>query len=164
MQDGAIKHPRFAVPRRVNFRGGQPQSKDRWALIYSAIRQTEWMDRPKDRDEVAAAHARESIRRTPQVARPMDPGDNHLEPPVPMSGQPFLGTTASLRFQAAMQAERQKYDPKVRAVAKQRSRVADERALLRGQKSAAQLKRENEVFAPLAQATQADLSASRSLS
>lgn len=31
----------------INFRGGQPRTKERWAHIYSAIRQTEWMDRPK---------------------------------------------------------------------------------------------------------------------
>jgi transcriptional regulator with XRE-family HTH domain len=29
----------------IKFRGGQPQTKERWAHIYSAIRQTEWMDR-----------------------------------------------------------------------------------------------------------------------
>lgn len=32
----------------IQFRGGQPRSKERWAHIYSAIRQTEWMDRPRD--------------------------------------------------------------------------------------------------------------------
>lgn len=31
----------------INFRGGQPRTKERWAHIYSAIRQTEWMDRQK---------------------------------------------------------------------------------------------------------------------
>lgn len=30
---------------RIEFRGGQPQSEDRWAFIYSAIQSTEWMDR-----------------------------------------------------------------------------------------------------------------------
>jgi len=29
----------------ISFRGAQPKSKERWAHIYSAIRQTEWMDR-----------------------------------------------------------------------------------------------------------------------
>ncbi|HTB51112.1 MAG TPA: helix-turn-helix transcriptional regulator [Solirubrobacteraceae bacterium] len=29
----------------IRFRGDQPKSKERWAHIYSAIRQTEWMDR-----------------------------------------------------------------------------------------------------------------------
>jgi transcriptional regulator with XRE-family HTH domain len=28
----------------IRFRGGQPRTKQRWAHIYSAIRQTEWMD------------------------------------------------------------------------------------------------------------------------
>jgi transcriptional regulator with XRE-family HTH domain len=28
----------------INFRGGRPQTKERWAHIYSAIRGTEWMD------------------------------------------------------------------------------------------------------------------------
>lgn len=29
---------------RIEFRGGQPQSPNRWAHIYSAIRDTKWMD------------------------------------------------------------------------------------------------------------------------
>lgn len=29
----------------IRFRGGQPRTKERWAHIYSAIRQTEWMDK-----------------------------------------------------------------------------------------------------------------------
>lgn len=29
----------------INFRGDQPRTRERWAHIYSAIRQTEWMDR-----------------------------------------------------------------------------------------------------------------------
>jgi transcriptional regulator with XRE-family HTH domain len=28
----------------IQFRGGQPRSKERWAHIYSAIRTTQWMD------------------------------------------------------------------------------------------------------------------------
>jgi transcriptional regulator with XRE-family HTH domain len=28
----------------INFRGGQPRTKERWAHIYSAIRGTQWMD------------------------------------------------------------------------------------------------------------------------
>lgn len=35
----------------IKFRGGQPQSKERWAHIYSAIRGTEWMDRSRSRDK-----------------------------------------------------------------------------------------------------------------
>lgn len=29
----------------INFRGDAPKSEERWALIYSAIRSSEWMDR-----------------------------------------------------------------------------------------------------------------------
>lgn len=29
---------------RIEFRGGQPRTKERWAHIYSAIRSTTWMD------------------------------------------------------------------------------------------------------------------------
>jgi transcriptional regulator with XRE-family HTH domain len=29
----------------INFRGERPQTKQRWAHIYSAIRETKWMDR-----------------------------------------------------------------------------------------------------------------------
>lgn len=32
----------------IRFRGGQPKTKERWAHIYSAIRQTEWMDKDKE--------------------------------------------------------------------------------------------------------------------
>jgi transcriptional regulator with XRE-family HTH domain len=32
----------------IRFRGDQPKTKERWAHIYSAIRQTEWMDRETD--------------------------------------------------------------------------------------------------------------------
>lgn len=32
----------------IRFRGDQPRTKERWAHIYSAIRQTEWMDRASD--------------------------------------------------------------------------------------------------------------------
>lgn len=31
----------------INFRGEPPKSEERWALIYSAIRSSEWMDREK---------------------------------------------------------------------------------------------------------------------
>jgi transcriptional regulator with XRE-family HTH domain len=35
----------------INFRGDRPQTKQRWAHIYSAIRETKWMDRSEhDRD------------------------------------------------------------------------------------------------------------------
>jgi len=50
-----------------------------------------------------------------------------------------------------------------RAVEKQRSRRLDERAISSGAKSVAQLKRENEVFAPLAADARVELAASRSL-
>lgn len=55
------------------------------------------------------------------------------------------------------------FHPQVRAAEKQRARMADERALSSGRKSVAQLKRENEVLAPLAEGARIDLSASRSL-
>ncbi len=55
-------------------------------------------------------------------------------------------------------------DPNSRARAKQAARAADERQMASGEKSVAQLKRENEVFAPLARSAQVNLSASRSLS
>ena len=54
-------------------------------------------------------------------------------------------------------------DSRIRSAEKQRSRLADGRALASGQKSVAQLKRENEVFAPLAREARVDFSASRSL-
>jgi hypothetical protein len=50
-----------------------------------------------------------------------------------------------------------------RAGEKQRSRRFDESAISSGSKSIAQLKRENEAFAPLAADARIDLSASRSL-
>lgn len=31
----------------INFRGEPPKSEERWALIYSAIRSSEWMDKEK---------------------------------------------------------------------------------------------------------------------
>ena len=55
-------------------------------------------------------------------------------------------------------------DAEQRAREKERSRAADERALASGAKSVAQLKVENEAFAPLASMSRLDLSASRSLS
>jgi hypothetical protein len=54
-------------------------------------------------------------------------------------------------------------DTQARAADKQRSRSLDERALANGSKSVAQLKRENEAFAPLAASARVDLRASRSL-
>lgn len=50
-----------------------------------------------------------------------------------------------------------------RAAEKRRSRRVDERAVSRRDKSVAQLKRENEVFAPLAADARIELAASRSL-
>jgi hypothetical protein len=55
------------------------------------------------------------------------------------------------------------FQARARAAEKQRSRRLDERAIFGGDKSVAQLKRENEVFAPLATAARVDLAASRSL-
>lgn len=64
-----------------------------------------------------------------------------------------------------MQANgRTNVDSQARAVEKQRSRRLDERAISGGSKSIAQLKRENEVFAPLAVDARIELAASRSLS
>lgn len=54
-------------------------------------------------------------------------------------------------------------DSQARAVEKQRARRLDERAISGGSKPVAQLKRENEVFAPLAVDAQIELAASRSL-
>jgi hypothetical protein len=51
----------------------------------------------------------------------------------------------------------------VRAAEKQRSRISDERAISGGDKSVAQLKRENEAFAALATDARVELAASRSL-
>jgi hypothetical protein len=76
----------------------------------------------------------------------------------------FSSQQRSVTIRDTMPSQSQSYDPKVRAAAKRRSRVADEKALVLGRKSQVQLKRENEVFAPLAQVAQLDLSASRSLS
>jgi hypothetical protein len=64
----------------------------------------------------------------------------------------------------AMQAKSASFDPDVRAAEKQHSRAADERAMVSGQKSVVQLKRENEVFASYAREARVDFSASRSLS
>jgi hypothetical protein len=50
-----------------------------------------------------------------------------------------------------------------RAAEKQRSRRSDERAISDGSKSVAQLKRENEAFAPLAPDARIEFAASRSL-
>lgn len=33
----------------IRFRGDQPKTKERWAHIYSAIRQTEWMDKGQEK-------------------------------------------------------------------------------------------------------------------
>jgi hypothetical protein len=54
-------------------------------------------------------------------------------------------------------------DPRVRAAEKQRSRRLDELAISNGSKSVAELKRENEAFAPLAPDARIELAASRSL-
>lgn len=62
-----------------------------------------------------------------------------------------------------MQANNKQFDPTVRAREKQASRIADELDLSSGRKSAEDLRRENEHFAPLARSARVDLSASRSL-
>ncbi len=62
-----------------------------------------------------------------------------------------------------MKRHGESFQPRLRAAEKQRSRAADERAISGGGKSVAQLKRENEVFAPLADDARIDLAASRSL-
>jgi hypothetical protein len=62
-----------------------------------------------------------------------------------------------------MQAKGISLDPRVRSAEKHHSRLMDSRALASGQKSVAQLKRENEAFAPLAREARVDFSASRSL-
>jgi hypothetical protein len=63
-----------------------------------------------------------------------------------------------------MAARIERRDPNERARAKAASRAADERSLLSGEKSPAQVKRENEFLAPLVSSARIDLSASRSLS
>lgn len=54
------------------------------------------------------------------------------------------------------------FDAQERALEKARSRSCDQRAVALGQKSDAELKRENEVFAPLGAGARIDLSASHS--
>ena len=61
-------------------------------------------------------------------------------------------------------AQRTHIDSSSRARAKQVARADDERLMASGEKSVAQLKRENEAFAPLARSARVNLSASRSLS
>jgi hypothetical protein len=60
--------------------------------------------------------------------------------------------------------DRTHIDSSSRARAKQAARADDERLMASGEKSVAQLKRENEAFAPLARSARVNLSASRSLS
>jgi hypothetical protein len=62
-----------------------------------------------------------------------------------------------------MPVDDQQLDPGARAQEKQASRLADERDLRLGHKSAEDLQSENEHFALFAQSAQPDLSASRSL-
>jgi hypothetical protein len=64
---------------------------------------------------------------------------------------------------SAMKPRNDRLDVSARARAKDASRLADARALSSGQKSAGQLRRENEVFASLAQSARVNFSASRSL-
>jgi hypothetical protein len=67
------------------------------------------------------------------------------------------------RYDCKAMKARSHYDPRSRARAKQASRAADERTLASRAKTVALLKRENEVFAPLARSARVDLTASRSL-
>jgi hypothetical protein len=62
-----------------------------------------------------------------------------------------------------MKRRRASIRARARAVEKQRSRIADERAISIGTKSIVQLKRGNEVFASLSTSARIDLAASRSL-
>ncbi len=55
------------------------------------------------------------------------------------------------------------FDPAARAAQKQRWREEDARALASGEKTAEQLRDENEVFAKLARLASVDLTASRRL-
>jgi hypothetical protein len=64
----------------------------------------------------------------------------------------------------AMTQRNSQTEARSRARAKQEARANDERLLSSGQRSVAQMKAENEVFAPLARTARVDLSASRSLS
>jgi hypothetical protein len=63
----------------------------------------------------------------------------------------------------AMQLHINHLDADERAREKQASRLADVLALSSGQKSADQLRQENEVFAPLARSARVNLAASRLL-
>lgn len=63
----------------------------------------------------------------------------------------------------AMQIHINRLDADERAREKQASRLADVLALASGQKSADQLRQENEVFGPLARLARPNLAASRSL-
>lgn len=63
----------------------------------------------------------------------------------------------------AMQPRIDRFDVAARARAKEASRRADAHAVSSGQKSASQLRRENEVFAPLVVGARVNFSASRRL-
>ena len=62
-----------------------------------------------------------------------------------------------------MQSKDDQFDPRARAWEKQESRVADERDLRSGRKSAEELRLENELLARFAGSARVDLAASRSL-
>lgn len=64
---------------------------------------------------------------------------------------------------STMDPRNDRLDVSARARAKEASRLADARAVSFGQKSAGQLRRENEVFATLAQSARVNFSASGSL-
>lgn len=63
-----------------------------------------------------------------------------------------------------MRSEPERYDPRERAREKQAARDADERALAANPELAEEIRRANEVFAPLAASGRIDLPSARSLS
>lgn len=62
-----------------------------------------------------------------------------------------------------MSQRHERFDPRVRAEEKDRSRRSDERALAAGRVSAAELRRENAAFGAVARSGRANLARSRSL-
>ena len=74
-----------------------------------------------------------------------------------------LGHSATIPSAMRAKGVARSMNPQARAAEKRRSRRLDERAISSGGKSVAQLKRENEVFAPLAADARIELAASRSL-
>ncbi len=73
-------------------------------------------------------------------------------------------TTRRYDWRAMKKTDNTYFDPDALMRAKQASRAADERALASGEMSVAEMRRKNDVFAPLARRSRINLSASRSLS